>query len=333
MTATPPPASPPPATPSHATLPGVGPASVPATLPAPNVIIEAVPNFSDGRRPDVLAAIVEAIQAPGVLLLDQSSDWDHNRSVVTIAGPPAAVVEGLFAAVKRAAALINLFEHRGEHPRIGATDVVPLIPIQNISLAECATLATALGRRIGEELGIPVYLYEAAATRPERQNLATLRKGQFEALVNEIALPERLPDFGPAQVGPAGATVVGARPFLIAYNFYLTTADVEIAKAIAKRIRGSSGGFVAVKAMGLLVEGQAQVSMNLVDFTQTPLHVVMDRVSALAAEAGVAVDRSELIGLIPQEAVVQAAAHFLKLPDLTTDRLVEMAIRSRMAGA
>jgi len=309
------------------------PSPSPADAIPADAIIEAVPNFSEGRRPEVVAAIVQAIQTPGVLLLDQSSDADHNRSVVTIAGPPAAVVEGLFAAVRTAAQQIDLFHHQGEHPRIGATDVVPLIPIRNVTLEQCAALATALGRRIGEELGIPVYLYEAAATRPERRNLATLRKGQFEALVSEITTPERLPDFGPARIGPAGATVVGARQFLIAYNFYLTTTDVEIAKAIAKRIRGSSGGFSAVKAMGLLVEGQAQVSMNLVDFTETPLHVVMDTVSAMAAEAGVAVDRSELIGLIPQEAIVQAAAHFLKLPGFSAARMVETAIQDAQARA
>lgn len=295
------------------------------------VIVESVPNFSEGRRPEVVAALVEAIQVPGVLLLDHSSDWDHNRSVITVAGPPDAVVEGLFRAVAAAAQHINLFEHRGEHPRIGATDVVPLVPIQGITLQECARLATELGRRIGDELQIPVYLYEAAATRPERRNLATLRKGQFEALLTEIATPERAPDFGPARLGPAGATVVGARPFLIAYNFYLTTPDVEIAKAIAKTIRESSGGFPAVKAMGLLVDGQAQVSMNLVDFTQTPLHVVMDEVSRLAAERGVAVERSELIGLIPQEAMLQAAAHYLKLPDFHRLQVVENAIAAAQA--
>jgi glutamate formiminotransferase len=296
-------------------------------------LIEAVPNFSEGRRTEVVDAIVDAIQAPGVLLLDRSSDRDHNRSVVTIAGPPEAVVEGLFEAVRVAASRIDLFQHQGEHPRLGATDVVPLIPIRGISLEECASLATELGRRIGEELAIPVYLYEAAATRPERRNLATLRRGQFEALVNEIALPERAPDFGPAKVGPAGATVVGARQFLIAYNFYLNTADVDVAKAIARRIRGSSGGFPAVKAMGILVDGQAQVSMNLVDFTETPLHVVMERVTELAAKAGAAVARSELIGLIPQEAMFQAAAHFLKLPDFSATRTVENAVQLAQARA
>ncbi len=298
-----------------------------------NAIIEAVPNFSEGRRPAVVDAIAAAIQVPGVLLLDRSSDWDHNRSVITIAGPPAAVVEGLFQAVRVAADQIDLFQHRGEHPRIGATDVVPLVPIQNITLEECAALAAGLGRRIGEELQIPVYLYEAAATRPERKNLATLRKGQFEALVDEIGSPARAPDFGPAHIGPAGATVVGARPFLIAYNFFLTTADVEVAKAIAKRIRESSGGFPAVKAMGLLVEGQAQVSMNLVDYTQTPLHVVLDAVRAQAAEHGADVARSELIGLIPQEAMLQAAAHYLRLPDFRRGQVVENAIQEAQARA
>lgn len=289
-------------------------------------IVEAVPNFSEGRRAEVVEAIVEAIQAPGVYLLDRSSDWDHNRSVVTVAGAPEAVVEGLFRAVRAASPLINLFEHRGAHPRMGAADVVPLVPIQGITLAECAKLARDLGRRIGEELKLPVYLYEAAATRPERRNLADVRRGEFERLVQEIHLPERAPDFGPAQVGPAGAVIVGARAFLIAYNIYLRTTDVGIAKAIAKTIRESSGGLPAVRAIGLLVNGQAQVSINLVDYTRTPLHVVMDAVTDLAAQVGTAVDRSELIGLIPQDAMIQAAAHYLKLPDFNRQRVVENAL-------
>lgn len=291
-----------------------------------NPIIEAVPNFSEGRRPEVVEALRRAIQVPGVLLLDSSSDADHNRSVLTVAGNPEAVVEGLFQAVKVAAEAIDLFTHRGAHPRLGATDVVPLVPIQGITLQECATLATALGKRIGEELQIPVYLYEAAATRPERKNLANLRKGEFEGLLQGIHLPERVPDFGPAQLGSAGATVVGARQFLVAYNFYLNTDRVEIAKAIAKSIRESSGGLPGVKALGLLVEGRAQVSMNLVDYTQTPLHVVMERVSELAGKQGFEVAESELIGLIPQEVIVQAAAHFLKLPNMNASRMVEVAI-------
>lgn len=301
------------------------------TVIAQDVIIEAVPNFSEGRRPEVVNAIVAAIQTPGVLLLDSSSDWDHNRSVLTIAGTPAAVVEGLFQAVAIAAQRINLYEHRGEHPRIGATDVVPLVPIQNITLEECAAIATTLGERIATELEIPVYLYEASATRLERRNLATLRRGQFEALVAEITTPARRPDFGPARIGPAGATVVGARPFLIAWNFYLTTPDVAVARTIARAIRESSGGYPAVKSMGLLVEGQAQVSMNLVDYMQTPLHVVYDAVRTQAQALGVDVDRSELIGLIPQEAMLQAAAHSLRLPTFSAGRIVENAIQSARA--
>ncbi|MEX1021422.1 MAG: glutamate formimidoyltransferase [Litorilinea sp.] len=291
-------------------------------------IVEAVPNFSEGRRPAVVQAIVEAIQAPGVRLLDASSDWDHNRSVVTVAGPPAAVIDGLLQAIRVAATHINLFEHQGQHPRLGAADVVPLIPIQGITLEECATLATTLGERIASELDLPVYLYEAAARRPERRNLADVRRGEFELLVKEIDLPARTPDFGPARVGPAGAVIVGARPFLIAYNFYLTTDDVQLAKAIATRIRARDGGFPAVKAMGLLVDGKAQVSMNLVDFTQTPLHVVMDAVVQLAQAAGADVAHSELIGLIPQEAMLQVAAHYLRLPGFESGRVVENAIRA-----
>ncbi|HXF64891.1 MAG TPA: glutamate formimidoyltransferase [Caldilineaceae bacterium] len=304
------------------------PRATPLTGPA---LVEAVPNFSEGRRPDVVDAIVEAIQAPGVYLLDRSSDWDHNRSVITVAGAPEAVVEGLFRAVRVAALLIDLFQHKGAHPRLGAADVVPIVPIRNITLAECAALARELGRRIGEELELPVYLYEAAALRPERRNLADVRRGEFERLVQEIGLPERAPDFGPARVGPAGAVIVGARPFLIAYNVYLKSADVEIAKAIARAIRASSGGLPAVKAMGVLVDGQAQVSMNLVDYTRTPLHVVMEQVTALARQYGTDVDRSELIGLIPQDAMLQAAAYYLKLPHFDRLRVVENAVEAAVA--
>jgi glutamate formiminotransferase len=298
------------------------------TLNTTGPLIEAVPNFSEGRRPEVVAALVEAIRAPGVQVLNTSSDWDHNRSVITVAGAPADVVEGLLRAVAVAAERIDMFAHRGAHPRLGAADVVPLVPISGITLEECAAWAIQLGRRIGEELRLPVYLYEAAATRPERRNLADVRRGEFEKLVEEIDLPHRAPDFGPAQVGAAGAVIVGARRFLIAYNFYLTTEDVTIAKSIAQSIRESSGGFPAVKAMGLLVGGQAQASMNLTDFTRTPLHVVMDAVSRLAALAGVEVDRSELIGLLPFEAVIQSAAHYLKLPELQRLRVVEFAIEA-----
>uniref|UniRef100_A0A7C1JJJ2 glutamate formimidoyltransferase n=1 Tax=Caldilinea aerophila TaxID=133453 RepID=A0A7C1JJJ2_9CHLR len=295
-------------------------------------IVEAVPNFSEGRHPEVIAALVEAIQAPGVWLLDVSSDPDHNRTVITVAGEPDAVLEGLFRAVATAAQRINLFEHRGEHPRIGAADVVPIVPIEGITLEECVTLAHRLGRRIGEELGLPVYLYAAAATRPERRRLPDIRRGEFEGLLETIHLPERAPDYGPAKVGPAGATVVGARPFLIAYNIYLRSSDVEIARKIARQIRESSGGLPAVQAKGFLVEGQAQVSMNLLDTDLTPLHVVYARVAALAAEEGVEVASSELVGLIPQKVLLQAAAHFLKLEPAAVERTIEAAMRRARSG-
>lgn len=289
-------------------------------------VIEAVPNFSEGRDPAVLARIVDAIQAPGVQLLDASRDADHNRSVVTVAGEPAAVLEGLFRAVATAAELIDLFTQRGVHPRLGATDVVPLVPIAGITLEECAALARQLGARIGTELELPVYLYEAAATRPERRNLADVRRGQFEGLVREIGLPARAPDFGPARVGPAGAVIVGARGFLVAYNFFLATADVGIAQAIARQVRQSDGGLPGVKAIGLLVSGRAQVSVNLVDYTQTPLHVLSERVAQLARELGTEFVEAELIGLLPQDVALAAAAHYLKLPGLGAERVVELAI-------
>jgi glutamate formiminotransferase len=289
-------------------------------------LIEAVPNFAEGRRPAVIDAITGAIQSAGAHLLDRSSDWDHNRTVLTIAGSPAAVIEGLFRAVEMAARHIDLFEQRGAHPRLGATDVVPLVPLRHISLQECVELARELGQRIGDELNLPVYLYEAAATRPERRNLADLRRGEFEELRTTIHTPQRQPDFGPAQLGPAGAVIVGARPILIAFNVFLKSDDVAIAQSIARQIRASSGGFPAVKAIGLLIDGQAQVSMNLVDYTQTPIHVVYDAISRLAQAHGVAVTRSELIGLAPQAAMLQAAAHFLRLPNFDASRTIEGAL-------
>lgn len=294
------------------------------------IIIESVPNFSEGRRPEVIAALVQAIQAPGVQLLNYSSDWDHNRTVITIAGPPDAVLQGLLQAITVAATEIDLFHHQGAHPRLGATDVVPLVPLQNITLAECADLARRLGQLIGETLALPVYLYEAAASRAERRLLADVRRGQFEALVQEIGLAHRQPDFGPASVGPAGAVIVGARPFLIAYNVFLQSADVRIAKTISRAIRERDGGLPAVRALGLLVDGQAQVSMNLVDFHQTPLPVVFDEVTRLARAHGIAVDRSELIGLLPQEALLQVAAHYLQLPTLSAAQIVEARLQQSM---
>lgn len=296
-------------------------------------LIEAVPNFSEGRRMDVVDALAEAIQAPGVHLLHRTSDWDHNRTVLTVAGAPDAVLAGLLRAVAAAAERIDLREQRGVHPRLGAADVVPLVPVEGIDLAGCVALARRLGAAIGHELGLPVYLYEAAATRPERRNLADVRAGEYERLVEEIHLPARQPDFGPAVVGPAGAVIVGARPFLIAFNVFLKSSDVAIAKRIARSIRQSSGGLPAVKALGLLVDGQAQVSMNLVDFAVTPPHAVVAVIERQAAGLGVEIDRSELIGLIPQAALLSAAASALRLPHLGPEQVVEMALqRAGQAG-
>ncbi len=292
-------------------------------------IVECVPNFSEGRRPEVVQAIVEAMASvPGVYVLDVQSDGDHNRSVVTLVGPPTAVEEAAFRGIAQAAELISLDEHRGAHPRIGATDVVPFVPVRDVTMGECIELARRLGRRVGEELGIPVYLYEAAATRPDRVNLADIRRGEYEGLKAQIETdPNRAPDFGPSRLGPAGATVIGARPFLIAFNVYLNTADVSIAKRIARAVRHSSGGLRHVKALGLLVEGddgrkQAQVSMNLTDFRRTPVHRVMEMVRSEAARCGVAVTHSELVGLTPQAALLDAAGWYLQL-DLAPEQVLE----------
>ena len=295
-------------------------------------LIEAVPNFSEGRRPEVIDAIAGAIQSTGAHLLDRTSDRDHNRTVLTIAGTPHAVVSGLFEAVATAAHHINLFEQRGAHPRMGATDVVPLVPLRAITLAHCAELARQLGQRIGEELRLPVYLYAAAATRAERRNLADVRRGEFEGLLTTINSDARRPDYGPTVLGAAGAVIVGARPVLIAYNVFLESDDVTIAKRIAKQIRASSGGLPAVKALGLLIDGQAQISMNLVDHTQTSVQTVFDTITHLADQYGVRVARSELIGLAPRAAQLEAAAHHLKLPNFSDANTIEGALaRAKVA--
>ena len=309
-------------------------------------VIEAVPNFSEGRRTDVIDELAAAVQTSGARLLDRTSDAHHNRTVLTVAGPPEPVLQGLFNAVGVAVAHIDLRQHRGVHPRLGAADVVPLVPIRNSLLADCALLARQLGRRIGDELDVPVYLYGEAATRQERRNLADIRRGEYEALIRDIHRPRRVPDFGPAKVGPAGAVIVGARPLLIAFNVFLRTADVAVARAIARQIRERDGGLPAVRALGLLIDGQAQVSMNLVDYRATSPHAAVNAIRQQAARHAVALDRSELIGLIPQGALprnekqdadcegeslstgtLTAAANELLLPDLTPDRVLEVALR------
>ena len=277
-------------------------------------LVECIPNFSEGRRPDVIAAIVDAVRSAGVHLLDFSSDADHNRTVVTFAGEPEATAEAAFRAIRAAAAHIALEQHSGQHPRLGATDVVPLVPLRDCSMADCATLARALGRRVGDELGLPVYFYEAAALRPERVNLADVRRGGYEALKASIHDPPRAPDAGPAHVGPAGAVIIGARGPLIAFNAFLDTADVAVAQAVALAVRESGGGLPALKALGLMVAGQAQVSMNVVDFRRTTLFDVLDAVRREAANHGARVTRTELVGLIPQAALVNPALAYLQLP-------------------
>lgn len=302
-------------------------------MPAP--VIECIANYSEARRPAVVEAIAQAIAGvPGVHMLDRHSDLDHNRTVLTFVGPPAAVEEAAFRSIATAAELINLDEHRGEHPRIGATDVVPFVPISGATMQDCVEMARRLARRVGSELQIPVYLYEEAATRPERQNLENIRRGQYEALKEEMGVrPEREPDFGPNWVGPAGATVIGARPPLVAFNVYLTTDDVSIAKKIAKALRFSSGGLRYVKGLGLLVEGRAQVSMNLTNFRGTPIARVVEMIRREAARYGVGIHHSELVGLIPQEALVDAALWYLQLDDFEPEQILEQRLASAQAEA
>jgi glutamate formiminotransferase len=290
-----------------------------------NQIVECVPNFSEGRRQDVVQRIVAAMgQVAGAQVLDTQSDVDHNRSVVTIIGRPQAVLESVFLGIAQAAELIDMNHHRGEHPRMGAIDVVPFVPIQDMRMDDCIALARQLGERVGRELLIPVYLYEAAATHPERRNLAALRQGEYEGLKAEIATdPHRAPDFGPAAMGSAGAMAIGARPPLIAFNVYLNTDDLQSAKKVAKAVRHSSGGLRFVKALGLLVDGQAQVSMNLTDYTRTPLHRVVELIRIEAARFGLQVTHSEVIGLLPARALVEAAQFYLQIDGFSSDQILE----------
>ncbi len=292
-------------------------------------LVECVPNFSEGRRPEVVEAIVNAVRSvPGVAVLDYSLDADHNRSVLTFVGSPEVVEIAAFAAIKRAAELIDMNSHIGEHPRIGATDVVPFVPIRGVEMGDCVAIARRLGKRVGEELGIPVYLYEYAATRPDRENLANLRKGEYEGLREAIKTdPERAPDFGPSELGTAGATVIGARAPLIAYNVYLNTSNVEVADQIARAIRHSSGGLRYVKALGLLVNGRAQVSMNLTDYTHTPIHRVQEMIRSEAARYGCLITHAELIGLIPQQALIDAARWYLQLDLFRDDQILERRLQ------
>jgi glutamate formiminotransferase / formiminotetrahydrofolate cyclodeaminase len=288
-------------------------------------LVECVANFSEGRRTGIVDSIVSAIAAvPGVHLLDRSSDTDHNRSVITFVGAPEGIVEAAFQAIATAARLINMDEQKGEHPRIGATDVVPFVPLSGVTMDDCVQLARALGKRVGQELSIPVYLYESAATRPDRVNLEDIRRGEYEGLKQAVLTdPNRAPDFGPSKLGSAGATVIGARPPLVAYNVYLTTDEVSIAKKIAAAIRQSSGGYRYIKSLGLLVDGRAQVSINMTDYTRSPIARVVETIRREAARYGVGIHHSELIGLIPQAALIEAAQWYLQLDQFTPTQVLE----------
>lgn len=288
-------------------------------------IVECIPNFSEGRRPEVIEAIAEVFRShPAVRLLDIESDADHNRSVFSFVAPPEAMVPVMFDAIKLAAGLINLDVHRGAHPRMGATDVVPFVPLHDVDMATCVALARELGQRVGDELGIPVYLYEEAATRPDRVNLADVRRGEYEGLKAEIGSnPDRLPDFGPARMGPAGATAIGGRAPLVALNVYLTTSNVDVARHIARAVRHANGGLRYVKALGLLVNGKAQVSMNLTDFRKTPMHRALEMVRREAARYGVGVESSELIGMVPQQALLDTAVWYMQLANFDARMVLE----------
>ncbi len=279
-----------------------------------SAIVECVPNFSEGMDRGKVLAIVRAMSVEGVSLLDWSADVDHNRSVVTIAGPPEAVVEAAVRGAGKASQLIDLTQQRGEHPRIGAADVIPFVPVRGLSLGQCAVLARQAGMAIWQRFGVPVYFYEAAASRPDRVNLEDVRRGQFEGLLRDAVRDStRRPDVGgPELHGRAGASAVGARKFLIAYNIYLDApggaADVGLARAIAKEIRASNGGLFGLKAMGVIANGRAQVTMNITDFAKTPVSKVHAAVEEVARRHGGAIAEGELIGLIPEEAYEPNAA-------------------------
>jgi len=297
-------------------------------------LVECVPNFSEGREKSKVDAIVEAMKIDGVYLLDREMDADHNRSVITLVGEREAIQEAAIRGVGKAAELIDLNRHQGAHPRLGAADVVPFIPIEGASIEDCVAMARHAGDEIWKRYQIPVYLYEAAATSAERQNLENIRRGQFEGIREEIAThPARKPDFGASRLHPtAGACVVGARKFLIAYNVFLSTPDVEIAKKIAKAVRFSTGGLRFVKAAGFAVRGQAQVSMNLTDFEQTPVHRVFELVKREAERYGVAPRSSEIVGLIPKKALEQAAEWFLQVENFDSSLVLENRLTAVMGG-
>jgi glutamate formiminotransferase/formiminotetrahydrofolate cyclodeaminase len=297
-------------------------------------LVECVPNFSEGRDKARVDAIIEAMKMDGVYLLDREMDADHNRCVITLVGDPVNVAEAAIRGVGKAAELIDLTKHTGAHPRLGAADVIPFIPIEGVTLEDCAAIARRVGEEIWKRYKVPVYLYEAAAQTPERQNLENVRRGQFEGIREEVKTnPARKPDFGEAALHPtAGATIVGARKFLVAYNVYLNTPDVNIAKKIGKAVRFSNGGLRYVKGMGVPVRGLAQVSMNLTDTDQTPIARVYEYVKREAARYGVMPLSSEIVGLIPKKALEDAAEWFLQVENFDSSLILENRLAAVMTG-
>ena len=289
-------------------------------------LIECIPNISEGREKVKIEAVLDAVRSvPGVTLLDAESDPNHNRTVITFLGAPDAVVEAAVRLAKKAAELIDLNVHQGEHPRMGAVDVIPLVPLKGIDVPACVALSKTLAQRVWEEAGIPVFLYESSASAPHRVNLAAIRKGQFEGMAEKVQQPEWEPDFGGRSVHPsAGVVAVGCRAPLVAFNINLSTADLSIAQAIAKIIRQSSGGLACVKALGVMLESRniAQVSINMTDYTKTPLYRVLELVRAEAKRYGVSVVGTEIIGLSPMRALVDSAAYYLQLEDFDPDRQI-----------
>jgi len=296
------------------------------------MLIECVPNVSEGRRPEIVAAIADAIRAvAGVRLLDCSSDASHNRSVFTFAGDANGVEQAVLAMFDRAVADIDLRTHRGEHPRMGAVDVVPFVPIEGVTMAECVLLAKKVGASVADRFRVPVYLYEEASSDPARRNLEDIRRGQFEMLAVKMATAGWTPDFGPAAPHPsAGASVVGARMPLISYNINLATNRLDVAKKVAAAIRQSSGGYRFVKAMGITLEGRGivQVSMNLTNYEKTPIFRVFEAVKREAGRYGVAVLESEIVGLVPSAALTSSAEFYLQIEGFNKDQVLENKLRT-----
>jgi glutamate formiminotransferase len=293
------------------------------------VLVECVPNFSEGRRVEVLDAIAAAAAQPGVRVLGLSHDPDHNRAVLTLAGEGEAVAAGVLRAARVAVERIDLTVHEGVHPRMGAVDVVPFVPLGDTPMAEAVRLAVEVGRRLADELGVPVFLYGRAATRADRRDLAAVRRGQFEGLAARMAAPAGHPDFGPPVPHPtAGAVAVGARAALIAFNVWLRTDDVTVARSVARAVRGSSGGLVGVKALGLDTRrrGMVQVSMNLVDWRRTPIATALELVRRMAEAHGVAVAGTEIVGYVPLGALLDAARHYLQAHTLDESSVLELAL-------